>query len=218
VLNPLDSPHHMRMDDNVLYREGVVLDRPVAKGKGSLVNAGTRKEVRIDKCLRPGLRVTVKMEKSSKQDPKVLSGAVVSPYAPRKQSGIYWGYTVRLASSFGAVFTQSPYDDGYDVMIGTSERGSAVDCLDLKPFKHMLVVFGGLRGLEASLESDESLDVSTPDILFHHYLNTCPGQGSRTIRTEEAILITMATLRPVLEKTMNWTYVDHSIETLHVHN
>ena len=51
----------MRIDDNVLYREGVVLDRPVGQSKGSLVNAGARKEVRIDKCLRPGLRVTVKM-------------------------------------------------------------------------------------------------------------------------------------------------------------
>ena len=80
----------------------------------------------------------------------------------------------------------------------------------------MLVVFGGLKGLEASLESDQNLDVSSPDILFHHYVNTCPGQGSRTIRTEEAILITMATLRPIIERTMNWTYVEHNIDTLHV--
>lgn len=57
----------MRIDDNVLYREGVVLDRPVAQKKGSFVNAGARKEVRIDKCLRPGIRVTVKMEKTIKQ-------------------------------------------------------------------------------------------------------------------------------------------------------
>lgn len=57
----------MRMDDSVLYREGVVLDRPVSKGKGSLVNAGTRKEVRIDKCLQPGLRVTVRMMPTTKQ-------------------------------------------------------------------------------------------------------------------------------------------------------
>lgn len=45
-------------------------------------------------------------------------------------------------------------------------------------------MFGGLKGLEASLESDEALDVDDPSLLFHHYLNTCPNQGSRTIRTE----------------------------------
>jgi len=71
-------------------------------------------------------------------DPKVFNGKVVSPSAPRTDSGIYWGYTVRLASSFGAVFTQSPYNDGYDVMIGTSERGSPVDSLELQPFKYAL--------------------------------------------------------------------------------
>lgn len=65
VLNPLDTPHHMKVDDNVPYREGVVLDRPVKKGCGSFVNVGMRKEVRIDKSLKPGIRVTVKMGDTS---------------------------------------------------------------------------------------------------------------------------------------------------------
>ena len=51
-------------------------------------------------------------------------------------------------------------------------------------FRHVLVVFGGVRGLEASLEADENLDVDDPSLLFQHYLNACPSQGSRTIRTE----------------------------------
>lgn len=43
LLNPLDSPHHMRIDDESDYREGIVLDRPLKPGKGSLVNCGMRK-------------------------------------------------------------------------------------------------------------------------------------------------------------------------------
>lgn len=43
LLNPLDSPHHMRMDEDSEYREGIVLDRPAKPGKGSLVNCGMRK-------------------------------------------------------------------------------------------------------------------------------------------------------------------------------
>ena len=43
LLNPLDSPHHMRIDDESDYREGIVLDRPIKQGKGSLVNCGMRK-------------------------------------------------------------------------------------------------------------------------------------------------------------------------------
>lgn len=51
-------------------------------------------------------------------------------------------------------------------------------------FRHLLVVFGGLQGLEASVHTDQNLDVTDPSVLFDLYLNTCPGQGSRTIRTE----------------------------------
>ena len=58
----MDCPHHMRMDDMEPYREGVVLDRPVKEGRGSFVNAGMRKEVMIDKHLKPGIRVTVQMD------------------------------------------------------------------------------------------------------------------------------------------------------------
>ena len=50
--------------------------------------------------------------------------------------------------------------------------------------RHLLVVFGGLKGLEYSLDCDEQLTVADVSLLFDHYLNTCPHQGSRTIRTE----------------------------------
>jgi hypothetical protein len=51
-------------------------------------------------------------------------------------------------------------------------------------FRHLLVIFGGLQGLEASVDGDQNLDVTDPSVLFDLYLNTCPSQGSRTIRTE----------------------------------
>ena len=61
LLNPLDSPHHMRIDDESFYREGIVLDRPVKKGQGSFVNVGLRREIQVDRHLKAGIRVTVKM-------------------------------------------------------------------------------------------------------------------------------------------------------------
>ena len=60
----------------------------------------------------------------------------MSPSAPRTEEGLYWGYSVRLASSFGAMFTQSPYREGYDITIGTSERGTLVDDLELPNFRY----------------------------------------------------------------------------------
>ena len=47
-----------------------------------------------------------------------------------------------------------------------------------------MIVFGGLKGLEYSLDADEHLMISAAELLFDHYVNTCPTQGSRTIRTE----------------------------------
>ncbi|XP_028274499.1 putative methyltransferase C9orf114 homolog [Parambassis ranga] len=202
LLNPLDSPHHMRIDEESEYREGIVLDRPSKEKKGSLVNCGMRKEVRIDKQLQAGLRVTVKLNKTQNQtENKVCKGVVVAPHVPRSEGGLYWGYTVRLASCLSSVFTESPYKEGYDLTIGTSERGSNMDQATLSPFKHLLIVFGGLQGLEASVDADQNLDVADPSVLFDLYLNTCPAQGSRTIRTEEAILISMAGLRPKITAT-----------------
>ncbi|KAL4617418.1 hypothetical protein GN956_G21154 [Arapaima gigas] len=196
LLNPLDSPHHMRVDEKAEFREGVVLDRPSKAGKGSLVNCGMRKEVRIDKLLQAGLRVTVRLNETLNTESKVYKGVVVAPHVPRTEGGLYWGYNVRLASCLSNVFAECPYKEGYDLTIGTSERGTNIDHVTLSPFKHMLIVFGGLQGLEASVDFDQNLDITDPSVLFDLYLNTCPNQGSRTIRTEEAIMISLAGVRP----------------------
>ncbi|XP_036384818.1 putative methyltransferase C9orf114 homolog [Megalops cyprinoides] len=207
LLNPLDSPHHMRVDEEAEFREGVVLDRPCKTGKGSFVNCGMRKEVQIDKQLQAGLRVTVSLNKVQNTESKVYKGIVVAPHVPQTEGGFYWGYTVRLASCLSSVFTECPHKEGYDLTIGTSERGSNIDSVTLHPFKHLLVVFGGLQGLEASVDSDQNLDVTDPSVLFDHYLNTCPNQGSRTIRTEEAILISLSGLRPKIAS----VFMDHKV-------
>ncbi|XP_030876951.1 putative methyltransferase C9orf114 homolog isoform X2 [Leptonychotes weddellii] len=43
LLNPLDSPHHMRQDEESEFREGIVVDRPTRPGHGSFVNCGMKK-------------------------------------------------------------------------------------------------------------------------------------------------------------------------------
>ncbi|KAG7250465.1 hypothetical protein CRUP_020942 [Coryphaenoides rupestris] len=174
----------MRISEPSEYREGIVLDRPTKPGKGSLINCGMWKEVQIDKKLQTGLRVTVHINATQKKEGRLIKGVVVPPHLPRSEGGFYWGYNVRLASCLSDVFTQGPHKDGYDVTIGTSEKGGNIDGSTLPPFKHLLVVFGGLQGLEASVDGDENLDVTDPSLLFDLYLNTCPSQGSRTIRTE----------------------------------
>merc|ERR1712059_4669 len=123
------------------------------------------------------------------------SGEVVSPSEPRTSGGLYWGYSTRIADSLSTVLAGCPYKGGYDLTLGTSEKGTNLGETELTKFNHLLVVFGGVAGLEAALEADEKLEASSPASLFDHYLNVCPDQGSRTIRTEEAIIVTWAALQ-----------------------
>ena len=89
---------------------------------------------------------------------------------------------------------------GYDLKVGTSERGNveSADKLELQPFNHAIIVFGGPQGLEQCLKLDPNSQAEDVSSLFDAWLNTCAGQGSRTIRTEEALLISLAYLQPAL--------------------
>ncbi|KRX68829.1 Uncharacterized protein T09_10426, partial [Trichinella sp. T9] len=205
LLNPLDCFHHFRMDEvEIPYREAVVVNKPVKDGRGSFCNAGLAKDVEIDRTLKPGIRVTVKFENSD-QKQKRLVAKVVNPTEPRTAMGYYWGYNVRLAKSLKSVFSDCPYVEGYDLIVGTSDKGTNVDNVQLPSFKHLLIVFGGVKGIEACIENDQHLQENDPESLFQFYLNTCPNQGSRTIRTEEAILITLSILRPKFNVNFNET-------------
>ncbi|KAI9916430.1 hypothetical protein PsorP6_017124 [Peronosclerospora sorghi] len=202
LLNPLDAPHHVRAQEWSLYREGVVTTRPRKENDGALIDVGLQRPVAVPQRIQPGVRVTVKLDETVKDGKKKsVTGHLVSCAEPREVLGLYWGYTTRRASSLRHVWTECPFPGGYDVKIGTSERGDvSVDepTFRVPPFRHALVVVGGVAGIEACVDADETLAVSGEDArtLFDLWLNTCPQQGSRTIRSEEALLISLAALRP----------------------
>lgn len=89
-----------------------------------------------------------------------LKGIVVSPSAPREEDGTFWGYTTRMASSINDVFDGCPFEEGYDLKIGTSERGDrSVEDKNFKlpQFEHALIVFGGVAGIEECVDADETI-------------------------------------------------------------
>ncbi|KAG6246836.1 hypothetical protein E4U24_003483 [Claviceps purpurea] len=201
LLPSLDMPHHPNPKEWIPYREGVTIAGKTSTGKGTLVQVGLDEPVEIEEDIPPKTRLTLLFPEDQSQYPEC-----VDPQAPRTEGGYYWGYSVRKCNSLSSVFTESPYENGYDLSIGTSERGTPIQKAfpsstnKQAKFKHMLIVFGGPRGLEFASMNDEEL--SKMDVqgaktkeLFDHWVNVLPNQGSRTIRTEEALFIALTALR-----------------------
>ncbi|KAL5195028.1 putative methyltransferase C9orf114 [Glycine soja] len=191
LLPPLDAPHHLRKHEWFPYREGVTVKERDSNSGATLVDVGLVKNVIVDQIFEPGRRVTVAMGTDRNLDSD-LPRQVISSSKPREE-GTYWGYQVRYAHNISAVFKDCAYKRGYDFIIGTSEHGQIIKSSDLEipSFRHLLIAFGGLAGLEESIEEDDNLKGKKAQDAFNLYLNTCPHQGSRTIRTEEAIFISL---------------------------
>jgi predicted SPOUT superfamily RNA methylase MTH1 len=225
TLPSTDMPHHLRAEEWCQYREGVTMVDPEQPTKSSsagrknrkgrkrefdsvtpppstgttLVNAGFAGPVSVSVHIPPNTRVTLKFPSSTKpQWTEALVAEAVAPSAPREEVGYYWGFSVRRAGSLSSVFTECPFDGGYDLSIGTSERGTpARKMRGAAKAEHILLAFGGLAGLEEAVRVDEELTKMGVEAseLFDRWVNLVEGQGSRTIRSEEAIWIGLMGLR-----------------------
>ena len=65
LMNPLDTPHHMRATEWTTYREGCIINRPNKEDKGSWANIGVYKDCQVDVALVEGTRVTVKLDQEA---------------------------------------------------------------------------------------------------------------------------------------------------------
>lgn len=221
TLPSLDMPHHLRALEWCQYREGVTVPAPnpnpnakkaAASDDGAVtafVDVGFARPTILSTPIPLYTRVTVKFhagEPPSDFRNAQLNGTAVPPALPREEAGYFWGYNVRAAKSLSAVLTESPFEGGYDVTVGTSERGVPLAELGekeetaemLRGFDHLLLVFGGVAGLEVAVKADEELagmGVTGPDKLFDCWVDLCQGQGSRTIRTEEAVWLGLMGMR-----------------------
>eukprot|EP00924_Labyrinthula_sp_SR-Ha-C_P015031 maker-scaffold_9-snap-gene-6.46-mRNA-1 protein AED:0.01 eAED:0.01 QI:52/1/1/1/1/1/2/29/386 len=211
ILNPIDAPHHLRANEISDFREGIIVESPFKK-VGKFANIGLENPIKlltneVTKDLQVGTRVTVKILR----DKKKAVGEIVNCFTPREEKGIYWGWKTRLCDNLLQVFSKSPFFGGYDLIVGTSENGTNEmfeKDFTLGSFDHLLIVFGGVQGLEKCVEDTKDFERkgikrNMTKFLFQKYLNTCPGQSSRTIRTEEAILISLSALKPHIEQVVN---------------
>ncbi|KAI9315623.1 putative RNA methyltransferase [Dichotomocladium elegans] len=193
LLPGLETPHHPGRDEAFLYREGVTLDK---EGSGTLLDIGLYRRARLEKLIQPGVRVTVEMPEplaaaNTHKGQKPINVKAISPKVPREKAGLYWGYSIRLASSISRVLTESPYEGGYDFTIGVSPGGNDMQPSDVKQFSHILFVFGNLQEV---VEADEDLKVTGEDAaeLFDSFIDPSRRAGTRSVRVEESIAMVLS--------------------------
>ena len=106
---------------------------------------------------------------------------------------IYWGYRVYKAESLGNVLGNQQWD----LKVGTSRYGVPVQEVllslskALKTSRSTFVAFGSPKmGLSEILKQEKLY----PKDVFDYFVNTAPDQQTATVRTEEAILISLGIL------------------------
>jgi len=183
MMPPLRTPHHPLESAKMDYREGFVLK---SGRMGSTVDIGLRAPVTSGAHLTPNTRVTMMM------DPRSESWSPVS----RSDVPHYWGYTVSLESkSLGQAI--EAYCPVLDSVVATSRVGKLATAVAPKirelmsPGQRMAVLFGSpSEGVHEIIARDGARLEEIADLV----INTVPDQGTATVRTEEAVLITLAAL------------------------
>lgn len=186
ILSPLQTPphnvpHSFQESSVGDVRDGVV----VGRHDGSLlVDVGLGKDFECPGDLPATKRVTVKIN-SLGQNPQ---GEIVEA---SKNGQAYWGYKIVKAGSSLGKFIE---DADFDVAVGTSRYGTLIADVwsslasSLKNAEHVLMAFGSPKmGLRDILK----LENKGPDDIFDYFLNSVPNQNVSTVRTEEAILISL---------------------------
>jgi predicted SPOUT superfamily RNA methylase MTH1 len=188
ILPPLRTPHHplnskaanLKVGE---YREGVVLSETK---EGLLVDVGVEQPALLrEKQFAVGKRVTLQIVKAGEQvEVQAVSGEVPG----------YWGYTVTVERHSLKRLIE---DRKFDLTVGTSIKGAKWAGIagefaeKWRKADSVLVAFGApTRGLY-EIARDEGVNLVE---LVDFVVNTIPAQGTETVRTEEALLATLAIL------------------------
>jgi len=189
ILPPLRTLHHPlinKLKDLTFgeHREGVVV---ASVKKGSLVDIGVERPVLIsEKGIQINTRVTVKIVDLG-EPPRAV---VVS----RDKIEEYWGYQVVISNMTLGRLIESRH---FNLVVATSKYGvSFLEVMEelvkrWKKSRRVLVAFGApTKGLY-EIVAQESLKLSE---VTDFVINTIPGQGTETVRTEEALYASLAIL------------------------
>ncbi len=189
ILPPLRTPHHPSPEATKKLKAGDFREAVVTSltKDGSWVDVGLDREAFLRGVkLRLNERLTVKVTKVGKE----LEVALAS----KDEIKAYWGYCVTISKvPLGRLLRSRPWD----LTIAASRHGSAFmevkDALveRLRRARTKFIAFGAPDKGMYEIFAQEGLNLNE---VVDFVVNTIPGQGTETVRTEEAIYATLAIL------------------------
>lgn len=195
ILPPLRTPHHplanhVRDLIDGEFREGVVVSHA---REGTLVDIGVERDVVLrNRKIPVNTRLTVKISKTEK--------GLEAESAKRREIREYWGYQVTALQWSLGKFLET---HRFDLVIATSKYGRLFPAVRQRLMERwglsgqILVAFGApTRGLY-EIVREEDLDLDT---IVDFVVNAIPNQKTETVRTEEAIFITLGLLNGMAAK------------------
>ena len=184
LLPPLQAPHHQVNNE---VKIGEIRDGITTKIKGKiLIDIGVSKLFELEQLprykLKKNKRITVKVTSIEPPRVKIID---------KKDIKVYWGFQLSTARSLREAIRKA----NADLIIATSRYGTPITNIlnslkkDLEKSRRILILFGGpYKGLYEIAE-DEKWNLEEE---VNYVINAVPYQGVKTIRTEEAIIITLA--------------------------
>jgi len=189
VLPPLRTPHHplnrkMKNLKTGEYREGATISKTK---QGMLIDIGVEQPALMpNKHLPMSKRFTVKITKVERR--------VEVELANRDEIAGYWGYVVTMEKRPFGKFVKSRC---FDLTIATSKHGVSLSDVSeeiaekWRKANTILVAFGAPTQGLYEIVKNEGLNL---DDVVDFVVNTIPMQGTETVRTEEALIASLAIL------------------------
>ncbi|MGB9842539.1 MAG: putative RNA uridine N3 methyltransferase [Candidatus Bathyarchaeales archaeon] len=189
IVPPLRTPHHplnKKMANLKIgeHREGVVT---ATASDGVLVDVGVEAPALLrEKHLAVGKRLTVKIAR--------VAGQVEVQIANRADIPCYWGYEVTQAMENDAP-ARLLLSKSFDLKVATSKKGAKFTDVakemaqKWEKASSILLLFGSPKKGLYEIASEWKINL---DDVADFVVNTIPEQGTETVRTEEALLATLA--------------------------
>lgn len=187
TLPPLRTPHHPTEEKLSQVDVGNFRDGVVVGGYGFNYQVDVGLDVLMNVRGKPPAKGTRVITEIMQKEPE-LSGRS----AKKKDTPDYWGYDLRGCKGRLSDLVYSPE---WDLTIATSKNGDAFSAVEEKLLADWakatktLIVFGSYKEGVGEIIEREGRRVEE---VFDYIVNTIPDQGTATVRTEEAVISTLA--------------------------